>query len=754
MAEEYRENALRYHLKPSPGKLKIEATTPLTSQQDLALAYSPGVAYPCEEIAADPINARLYTAKANLIGVITNGSAVLGLGDIGSLASKPVMEGKAVLFKRFAGIDVFDIEIDEKDPELLAQTIERLEPTFGGINLEDIKAPDCFYVEQYLRERLSIPVFHDDQHGTAIVVAAALKSALAVVGKEIGKVNLVASGAGAAAISCLKLLVTMGLQKKNIIVTDLNGVIYEGRTESMDEFKQSFANDTSKRTLGEAIVDADIFLGLSAGNILAPEMVGSMAKDPIVFALANPTPEIDPRLAREARADAIIATGRSDYPNQVNNVLCFPFLFRGALDVGATEINEEMKIACVDAISKLAREGTSDVVANAYHGESLTFGPEYLIPKPFDQRLILKIAPAVARAAMDSGVALEPIDDWDAYHQKLTAFVFRSGLFMKPVFDKARENLRRVVFVEGENFTVLQAVENIVMEKLCHPIVLGRLDVVNGLIKEYGLSIRPDRDFELLDYDDDEEWWTLYHSLTEREGKTESEARELIRNSTTIQGALMVRMGKADTMICGTIGRYHRHLQRLLSVSQQGDGVDKVSALSGLIMSDHTVFICDTQVTPDPSAETIAKMTLSAAEEVRRFGLKPKAALLSHSNFGSRDDESSRKMRQALALIHQLDPSLMVEGEMQADSALVPRIRNATFPNSNLEGEANLLIMPNIDAANITFNMLKALSRGISLGPVLLDCPIAAHIVTSITTVRGLVNMTAIAAARREDINE
>jgi malate dehydrogenase (oxaloacetate-decarboxylating)(NADP+) len=754
MAEEYRENALRYHLKPSPGKLKIEATTPLTSQQDLALAYSPGVAYPCEEIAADPINARLYTAKANLIGVITNGSAVLGLGDIGSLASKPVMEGKAVLFKRFAGIDVFDIEIDEKDPELLAQTIERLEPTFGGINLEDIKAPDCFYVEQYLRERLSIPVFHDDQHGTAIVVAAALKSALAVVGKEIGKVNLVASGAGAAAISCLKLLVTMGLQKKNIIVTDLNGVIYEGRTESMDEFKQSFANDTSKRTLGEAIVDADIFLGLSAGNILAPEMVGSMAKDPIVFALANPTPEIDPRLAREARADAIIATGRSDYPNQVNNVLCFPFLFRGALDVGATEINEEMKIACVDAISKLAREGTSDVVANAYHGESLTFGPEYLIPKPFDQRLILKIAPAVARAAMDSGVALEPIDDWDAYHQKLTAFVFRSGLFMKPVFDKARENLRRVVFVEGENFTVLQAVENIVMEKLCHPIVLGRLDVVNGLIKEYGLSIRPDRDFELLDYDDDEEWWTLYHSLTEREGKTESEARELIRNSTTIQGALMVRMGKADTMICGTIGRYHRHLQRLLSVSQQGDGVDKVSALSGLIMSDHTVFICDTQVTPDPSAETIAKMTLSAAEEVRRFGLKPKAALLSHSNFGSRDDESSRKMRQALALIHQLDPSLMVEGEMQADSALVPRIRNATFPNSNLEGEANLLIMPNIDAANITFNMLKALSRGISLGPVLLDCPIAAHIVTSITTVRGLVNMTAIAAARCEDINE
>jgi malate dehydrogenase (oxaloacetate-decarboxylating)(NADP+) len=748
MAEEYREKALKYHLKPFPGKLRIEATTPLTSQQDLALAYSPGVAYPCEEIAADPINARLYTAKANLIGVITNGSAVLGLGDIGSLASKPVMEGKAVLFKRFAGIDVFDIEVDEKDPKLLAETIERLEPTFGGINLEDIKAPDCFYVEKYLRERMSIPVFHDDQHGTAIVVAAAMKSALAVVNKDIGKVKLVASGAGAAAISCLKLLVTMGMPRKNIVVCDLLGVIYQGRTESMDEFKQSFANDTSKRVLAEAIVDADVFLGLSAGNILMPEMVESMAKDPIVFALANPTPEIDPHLARKARADAIIATGRSDYPNQVNNVLCFPFLFRGALDVGATEINEEMKIACVDAISKLAREGTSDVVANAYHGESLTFGPEYLIPKPFDQRLILKIAPAVAKAAMDSGVALEPIQDWDAYHQKLNAFVFRSGLFMKPVFDKARENLRRVVFVEGENFTVLQAVENIVLEKLCHPIVLGRLDIVNGVIEEYGLAIRPGKDFELLDYEDDEEWCKLYHALTEREGKTESEARELIRYNTTIQGALMVKMGKADTMICGTIGRYHRHLQRLLSVSQQGDGIDKVSALSGLIMSDHTMFICDTQVTPDPSAETIARMTISAAEEVSRFGLKPRAALLSHSNFGSRDGKSSRKMRQALELIHQLDPDLMVEGEMQADSALVPRIRNKIFPNSNLEGAANLLIMPNVDAANITFNMLKAQSRGVSLGPMLLDCPIAAHIVTPITTVRGLVNMTAIAAAR------
>ena len=750
MAEEYRDKALQYHLKPSPGKLRIEATTPLTSQQDLALAYSPGVAYPCEEIAADPINARLYTAKANLIGVITNGTAVLGLGDIGSLASKPVMEGKAVLFKRFAGIDVFDIEIDEKDPELLAQTIERLEPTFGGINLEDIKAPDCFYVEAYLRERLSIPVFHDDQHGTAIVVAAAMKSALAVVDKDLSQVRLVASGAGAAAISCLKLLVTMGLDKKNIIVVDLKGVIYEGRSESMDEFKRSFANDTPHRTLGEAIVDADVFLGLSAGNILAAEMVKSMAKDPIVFALANPTPEIDPDLARKTRKDAVIATGRSDFPNQVNNVLCFPFLFRGALDVGATEINEAMKLACVDAISKLAHEGTSDVVASTYQGESLTFGPEYLIPKPFDQRLILKIAPAVAKAAMDSGVALKPIEDWEAYHQKLNAFVFRSGLFMKPVFDKARENLRRVVFAEGENFTVLQAIDNIVLEKLCHPIALGRPETVNRIIEEYGLTIRPGKDFELLDYDDNEDLWTLYHSLTERTGKSESEARELIRNSTTIQGALMVRSGRADTMICGTIGRYHRHLQRLLSVSQQGDGVDKVSALSLLILSNYIIFICDTQVTPDPSAETLARMTLSAAAEVRRFGLEPKAALLSHSNFGSRDSESSIKMRQVLELVNQLDPTLMIEGEMQADSALVPRIRSATFPNSSLDGVANLLIMPDLDAANITFNMLKALGGGVSVGPLLLDCPISAHIVSPITTVRGLLNMTAIAAARAD----
>ncbi|MEE8364852.1 MAG: NADP-dependent malic enzyme [Gammaproteobacteria bacterium] len=748
MAEEYRDKALQYHLKPTPGKLRIEATTPLTSAQDLALAYSPGVAYPCEEIAENPLAARLYTAKANLIGVVTNGTAVLGLGDIGSLASKPVMEGKAILFKRFAGIDVFDIEINESDPHLLAETIARLEPTFGGINLEDIKAPDCFYIEKYLRERLSIPVFHDDQHGTAIVVAAAMKSALEVVGKDITRVKLTVSGAGAAAISCLKLLVAMGLDKNNLIISDIKGVVYQGRTEYMDEYKEAFARDTSMRTLSEAIVGADVFLGLSAGNILTPEMVDSMAEKPIVFALANPVPEINPDEVKKVRPDAVVATGRSDYPNQVNNVLCFPFLFRGALDVGATEINEAMKIACVDAISRLARAGTSDVVANAYHGESLTFGPDYLIPKPFDQRLILEIAPAVAIAAMDSGVAQQPIEDMDAYRQKLNTFVFRSGLFMKPVFDMARENPRRVAFAEGENITVLQAVDNIVLEKLCYPVVLGRLEVINRLISENGLNIKPGEDFEVFDYQDDESWWSKYHSITERQGKTVSEARELVRNNTTIQAAMMVKMGKADTMICGTIGRFHRHLDRLLSVSQQGDGLNQVSSLSGLILSENTFFICDTQVTPNPSVEAIAKMTISAAEEVKRFGIKPRAALLSHSNFGSRNSASSQKMRDALKLIKTLDPDLMVEGEMHADSAMSPTIRSRLFLNSNLEGIANLLIMPNLDAANITANMIKVVGRGVSIGPILLGCHIAAHIATPSTSVRGLVNLTAIAAAR------
>jgi len=680
--------------------------------------------------------------------VITNGSAVLGLGNIGALAAKPVMEGKAVLFKRFAGIDVFDIEIDEADPHKLAETIERLEPTFCGINLEDIKAPDCFYVEKYLHERMSIPVFHDDQHGTAIVVAAAMKSALEVVGKDIGKVKLVASGAGAAALSCLKLLVTMGLDKNNILVCDSRGVIYSGRTESMDEYKSSFAVDTGLRTLSEAMVGADVFLGLSAGNLVTAEMVDSMSEKPIVFALANPTPEIDPAEAKRVRPDVVMATGRTDYPNQVNNVLCFPFLFRGALDAGATEINQAMKVACVDAISRLARAGTSDVVASAYHGESLTFGPEYLIPKPFDQRLILEIAPAVAQAAMDSGVAVRPIDDMKAYRQKLSAFVFRSGLFMKPVFDLARASNIRVAFAEGETPKVLQAIESILQEQLCAPIAIGREEVMRANIKEYGLTIVPGRDFEVMEYQDNEDWVKTFHESTERRGTSLLEAREILRNSKTTQAAMMVKMGLADTMICGTIGRFHRHLSRILSVAQQDDGFDEISALSIIITGKHTLFIADTHITTDPTAEAIAEMTVLAATEVARFGLKPKAALLSHSSFGSRDSGSSRKMRKVLSLLRESHPELMVEGEMQAELALSPAAMAKQFPNSKLTGVANLLVMPNLDAAHIAMNLIKSGADGVPIGPILLGCDIAANIVTPGTTVRGLVNMTAIAAAR------
>ena len=748
MSDENREKALNYHRKPTPGKLRIEATTPLTSQQDLALAYSPGVAYPCLEIEKDPLAAREYTARANLIGVVTNGTAVLGLGNIGAMAAKPVMEGKAVLFKRFAGIDVFDIEIDEKDPHKLAETIERLEPTFCGINLEDIKAPDCFYVEKYLHERMSIPVFHDDQHGTAIVVAAAMLSALEVVGKELGKVRMVVSGAGAAALSCLNLMVSMGLDKNKVMVCDSRGVIYQGRTDYMDEYKAGYAVDTERRTLGDAIEGADVFLGLSAGNVLKAEMVESMTAKPIVFALANPTPEIDPAEARRVCPDVILATGRTDYPNQVNNVLCFPFLFRGALDAGATEINHAMKIACVEALSRLARAGTSDVVASAYQGESLTFGPDYLIPKPFDQRLILEIAPAVAQAAMDSGVAERPIEDMKAYRQKLNAFVFRSGLFMKPVFDMARSTQRRVVFAEGENPKIMQAVDNIVQEQLCFPIVLGRVGVIKAIIKEFGLTAQPGKDFEIMEYEENEEWWRTFHGYTERRGKTLSEAREILRNSKTTQAAMMVKLGLADTMITGTIGRFHRHLGRILSVTQQDNGFEEVSALSIIISSKFSLFIADTHVTAEPTAKAIADMTVLAAKEVARFGLKPKAALLSHSSFGNRETGSSLKMREALALINKLDPELMVEGEMQADLALRPALRAEQFPNSNLDSAANLLVMPNLDAAHIAMNMYKTGTDGIPIGPILLGCDIAAHIVTPGTTVRGLVNMTAIAAAR------
>ena len=750
MSDELREKALDYHRSPTPGKLRIEATKPMTSQRDLSLAYSPGVAWPCLAIQEDPLKAREYTSRGNLIGVVTNGTAVLGLGAIGAMAAKPVMEGKAVLFKRFAGIDVFDIEINETDPHKLAETIERLEPTFCGINLEDIKSPDCFYVEEYLHQRCKIPVFHDDQHGTAIVCAAALKSALEVVGKNIEDVRLVACGAGAAALSCLNLLVSMGLDRNNIVVCDSLGVVYQGRTEYMDDYKAAYAVDTDMRTLGEAVVGADVFLGLSAGNVLKPEMVESMTDRPIVFALANPTPEIDPAECKRVAPDAVIATGRTDYPNQVNNVLCFPFLFRGALDAGATRINQEMKMACVDAISRLARAGTSDVVASVYQGESLTFGPEYLIPKPFDQRLILEIAPAVAQAAMDSGVAERPIEDMEAYRERLTAFVFRSGMFMKPLFEVARRSRRRVVYAEGENPKVLQAVDAAVQEKLCWPIVLGREDTIRQILKKYAIRSKPGEDFEILDYRDDETWWRTYHSMTERRGTSPSEAQKLVQASTTVQAALMVSLGLADTMICGTIGRYHRHLRRILMVAGQESGEDEVSALSIIITTGYTLFLCDTHVTPEPTAEAIADMTLLAAAEVARFGIKPKAALLSHSNFGSHDSASSQKMRKALKLLQQSHPGLMVEGEMQANLALLPRSMEELFPNSNLDGPANLLIMPNLDAAHIAMNMVKIVANGVPVGPILLGCDIPAHVVTPSTTVRGLLNMTAIAAARLE----
>ena len=749
MSDENREKALNYHRFPKPGKLRIEATTPLTSQRDLTLAYSPGVAYPCLEIEKDPLAARDYTARANLIGVVTNGTAVLGLGDIGAMAAKPVMEGKAVLFKRFSGIDVFDIEIDEKDPLKFAETVARLEPTFCGINLEDIRAPDCFFVEEYLREKMSIPVFHDDQHGTAIVVAAALKSALEVVGKDLDKVRLVASGAGAASLSCLNLLVSMGLDRKNIVVTDSRGVVYEGRTDDMDKYKQVYAVKTEARTLAEVIEGADVFLGLSAGGVLKPEMVEAMADKPIVFALANPNPEIDPDEARRVCPDVVIATGRTDYPNQVNNVLCFPFLFRGALDAGATEINQQMKIACVDALSRLARSGTSDVVADAYQGESLTFGPEYLIPKPFDQRLILEIAPAVAQAAMDSGVAERPIEDMEAYRNSLDAFVYRSGMFMKPVFDAARVTSRRVVFAEGENPKVMQAVENIVHEQLCQPIVLGRPQVIEKIIRDCALTVKPGVDFEVFEYQDNEDWARQFHRWNERQGTTLSEARELMRFSKSTQAAMLVKLGLADTMICGTIGRYHRHLARILRVSQQhDDGFNEVAGLSVIITTKFTLFITDTHVTPEPTAEGIAHLTGLAAREVARFGLTPKVALLSHSNFGSRESVSSRRMRDALQLIKQANPELMVEGEMQANLALSPKAMAEQFPNSNLDDAANLLVMPDLDAAHIAMNLVKLGADGVAIGPILLGCDIAAHIVTPGTTVRGLVNMTAIAAAR------
>jgi malate dehydrogenase (oxaloacetate-decarboxylating)(NADP+) len=748
MDEQLRRAALDYHKNPTPGKISVTPTKGLTNQRDLALAYSPGVAAACEEIVNDPASAAMYTGRGNLIGVVTNGTAVLGLGAIGPLASKPVMEGKAVLFKKFAGIDVFDIEIDERDPEKLVDIIASLEPTFGGINLEDIKAPECFLVERMLRERMRIPVFHDDQHGTAIIVAAAITNGLKVVGKKIESATLVSSGAGAAALACLDLLVSIGMPLKNITVTDIKGVVYKGRVEEMDDNKARYAKDTTARKLAEVIGGADIFLGLSAAGVLKPEMVENMADKPLILALANPEPEILPELARQARPDSVIATGRSDFPNQVNNVLCFPFIFRGALDAGATIINEAMKLAAVNAIAELAQAEQSDIVAMAYADQDMQFGADYLIPKPFDPRLIVKIAPAVAQAAMDSGVATRPIEDLSAYRDKLTQFVYHSGLIMKPVFSAAKQNPKRVVYCEGEDERVLRAVQVVVDEGLARPILVARPEVLLPRIEKCGLRIQPDRDFELVNPNSDSrfrDYWQDYHRLMERKGVSVDYAKREVSRRTTLMGALMVRHGDADAMICGTIAEFSLHLDYVATVIGLRDGAKRFAAMNMLILPGRTMFICDTYVNNDGSAEAIAEITMLAAEEVQRFGLTPNIALLSHSNFGSARDESAVKMSRARELLEQLAPHLDVEGEMHGDAAIDETIRKRIFPNSRISGEANLLIMPNLDAANIAFNLLKVTAgEGITIGPILLGPAKPVHILTPTATVRRLVNMAAL----------
>ncbi len=749
MDEQLRKAALDYHRLPTPGKIAVTPTKGLLNQRDLALAYSPGVAATCEEIVADPASARLYTARGNLIGVITNGTAVLGLGAIGPLAAKPVMEGKAVLFKKFAGIDVFDLEIDERDPDKLVEIIASLEPTFGGINLEDIKAPECFYIERKLRGRMSIPVFHDDQHGTAIIVGAAVLNGLKVVGKDIREVKLVCSGAGAAALSCLDLLVSLGMPIENIMVSDIAGVVYHGRTEEMDDNKARYAKHTSARKLAQVIEHADVFLGLSAARVVSADMVKKMAQRPLILALANPEPEILPEQVKAVRDDAVIATGRSDYPNQVNNVLCFPFMFRGALDVGATTINEAMKLAAVRAIAELAQAEQSDVVALAYDEQDLAFGPEYLIPKPFDPRLIVKIAPAVALAAMESGVATRPIGDLNAYREQLTQFVYHSGLMMKPVFSAAKKNPKRVVFCEGEDERTLRAVQVVVDEGVAKPILVARPEVIGPRIETFGLRIRPGVDFEVVNPNSDprfDDYWKEYYRLMQRRGVTPETARREVTRRTTLIGALMVRRGDADAMLCGTHGQHARHLGYVADVIGRRPGVNVFAAMNLLILPARTLFITDTYVNQDPSAEQIAEITLLAADEVRRFGILPKIALLSHSNFGSASSDSSNKMSRARGILERQAPQLEIEGEMHGDAALDEQIRLRTFPNSKLKGEANLLIMPTLDAANISFNLLKTtVGEGITVGPMLLGAAKPVHIVTPTATVRRLVNMAALA---------
>ena len=747
-----RKAALEYHQFPTPGKIAIAPTKQLVNQHDLALAYSPGVAAPCEEIVKDPANAFKYTSRGNLVGVVTNGTAVLGLGDIGPLASKPVMEGKGVLFKKFSGIDVFDIEINEKDPDKLVEIIASLEPTFGGINLEDIKAPDCFYIERKLRERMKIPVFHDDQHGTAIVVGAAILNGLKIVGKDPKKIKLVTSGAGAAALACLGLLVKLGIPRENIWVTDLAGVVYEGRTELMDEDKIQFVQKTEHRTLREVIAGADVFLGLSAGGVLKQDMVQSMAAKPLIFALANPNPEINPEDVKAVRDDAIMATGRTDYPNQVNNVLCFPYIFRGALDCGATTITLEMEIAAVHAIAELAQAEQSEVVAAAYVGEPLAFGPEYLIPKPFDPRLMMKIAPAVAQAAAESGVASRPIADMDAYRERLQGFVYASGTMMKPIFTAAKRALKkRIAYSEGEEERVLRASQIVVDEGIARPTLIGRPSVIAERIEKFGLRLREELDYDVVNVEQDDryrDFWQTYHRMTERKGVTESIAKIEMRRRLSLIGAMLLHKGDVDGMICGTWGTNPMHLNYIDQVVGKRAGVNTFACMNGLMLPGRQVFMVDTHVNYDPTAAQLAEFTVMAAEEMRRFGIQPKAALLSHSNFGSSNEPSAVKMRDVLALLRQNAPWLEVDGEMHGDVALDTAARQVIMPNSSLIGDANLLVLPNIDAANIAYNLLKTAAGGnIAVGPVLLGAAKPVHILTPSTTVRRIVNMTALTVA-------
>src|SRR6187200_613078 len=755
MDEQLVRSALDYHRFPTPGKISILPTKALTNQRDLALAYSPGVAAACTAIAENPLEAGNLTSRANLVAVVTNGSAVLGLGNIGPLAGKPVMEGKACLFKKFAGIDVFDIEIDETDPEKLVEIIASLEPTFGGINLEDIKSPECFYIESKLRERMKIPVFHDDQHGTAIVPAAAILNALKHVGKNIAEVKLVASGAGAAALACLDLAVSLGLKRENIMVTDAKGVVYMGRTEGMDPNKSRYARDTSARTLAQLIPGADIFLGLSAGGVLKPEMVKTMARSPIILAMANPTPEILPEEALAVRPDAILGTGRSDYPNQVNNVLCFPFIFRGALDVGASAINEEMKLAAVEAIAQLAREAPSDAVAQGFDtGETQGFGPGSLIPSPFDPRLILRISPAVAKAAMESGVATRPITNFDEYTTLLERFAFRSGLVMKPVFAKAKSQPVRVIYAEGEDARVLRATQVVLEEKLARPILVGRPSVVEARIKRFGLSIKAGQDFDLVNPEDDPRYRSYVQSYIDvagRHGITPDAARTVVRTNATVIAALAVMRGEADAMICGVEGRYMSHLRHVREIVGFLPGVSDFAALALMITSKGAYFIADTQVRPNPSAEELAEMAALAAIHVQRFNIKPKVAFVSHSDFGSYDSDSSRKMRLATALLKEKHPEIEADGEMQGDTALSAAARKLVLPPSKLEGDANILIMPNLDTANVAYQMIKTLADALPVGPILIGPARPAHILTPSVTARGVLNMTAVAAVEAQE---